>query len=51
MRFDRSNSAPQRGQPATLKACRVRQALSPIAQVVEKGDHGLKSDRNPANVG
>jgi hypothetical protein len=51
MRLERPGRAPLCGQPAALNACCARQALSPIAQLVQKGDPGFKPAGNLTNVG
>jgi class 3 adenylate cyclase len=51
MQLEQPGLALQRGQPADLKASCARRPLLPIAQVVQKGDLGLKPAGNPANVG
>jgi hypothetical protein len=51
MQFEQPSPALQRGQSAALKASCARQALLPIAQVIQEGDTGTEPAGHLANFG
>lgn len=50
MQFEQPSPALARGQSAAFKASCARQALLPIAQIIQEGDTGTVPARHLANV-